>query len=188
MDTANEQRPGFSRENLKRQIAGARYALLLILVFTVLNLVLLVLDAGRYFLFSASVPYYLIFLGLGLDNGFSPLRWNSVGSFTVTGLIISGVILGVYLVFLLLSTKKPGFLWGALGLFVLDTLALIFFSFTLYENPSANLMDGFLHLWAIVELGKGIRANGILKKLPPEQPADLSRIQNILSGISHEER
>ena len=49
-------------------------------------------------------------------------------------------------------------------------------------------MDGFLHLWAIEELGKGIRANGILKKLPPEQPADLSRIQNILSGISHEER
>lgn len=46
-----------SPEYLLKQIAGGRYSLLLILIFTVVNLVLLLVDSDRYFLFSASVPY-----------------------------------------------------------------------------------------------------------------------------------
>ena len=173
-----------SRSALNRQVAGGRYALLLIFLFTIVNLVLLLLNTDTYFLFSASLPYYLTMLGMGMDNQFTSLSWDAIGTYTVTGLVISAVILGLYLLFLCLSTKRPGWLLGALILFLLDSAALAVFTFALYENPATNLMDGFLHLWAIIELVQAIRANRKLKKLPPEEDIDLTRMEDILSGLS----
>ena len=47
-----------SREYLLRQVANGRYSLLLIVILTVVNLIMTILDTNTYFLFSASVPYY----------------------------------------------------------------------------------------------------------------------------------
>jgi len=175
----------FSRVNLNRQVTGGRYSLLLIFLLTIVNLVLLLLNTDRYFLFSASVPYYLTLIGMGLDNNFSPLSWDEIGTYTLTALVISAVILLLYFLCLLLSTKRPGWLGAALVLFVLDTLALGGFSLALYDNPMVNLMDGFLHLWAIVELFQAVRANSILKKLPPEQPIDMAQFHGSLRDMSN---
>ena len=46
-----------SREYLLRQVANGRYSLLLIVILTVVNLIMTILDTNTYFLFSASVPY-----------------------------------------------------------------------------------------------------------------------------------
>lgn len=59
-----------SREYLLRQVANGRYSLLLIVILTVVNLIMTILDTNTYFLFSASVPYYLVFVGMGIENGF----------------------------------------------------------------------------------------------------------------------
>lgn len=163
----------FSRETLLRSIAGGRSSLLLILIFTVVNLLFIVLDVDRYFLFAASVPYYLTSLGKGMDNGFVNGAWDTNGTYTVTALIISVVILAFYLLCWLLSKKKTGWLTAALVLFILDTVALVLFTFALYDNPMVNLVDFLLHAWAIWELGKGAKAGGRLKKLPAEDEMDL---------------
>ena len=56
-----------SREYLENKMKSARHSLLLVLIFTVVNLVLLLADGNTYFLFSASVPYYLTAFGMGMD-------------------------------------------------------------------------------------------------------------------------
>ena len=69
-----------SREYLLRQVANGRYSLLLIVILTVVNLIMTILDTNTYFLFSASVPYYLVFVGMGIENGFVDGAWNVKGT------------------------------------------------------------------------------------------------------------
>lgn len=97
-----------SREYLLRQVANGRYSLLLIVILTVVNLVMTILDTNTYFLFSASVPYYLVFVGMGIENGFVDGAWNVKGTLTYTGLVIALVIVAVYLLCWLLSKKRAG--------------------------------------------------------------------------------
>ena len=166
-----------SREYLLRQVANGRYSLLLIVILTVVNLVMTILDTGRYFLFSASVPYELVSLGMAFDNGFTDGAWNVRGTLTYTGLVIALVIVAVYLLCWLLSKKRAGWLTAALVLFIIDTVALVVVAFALYDNPASQLVDLLLHVWAIVELVQGVRGSKKLKALSPaEEP------QNVYTG------
>ena len=152
-----------SREYLLRQVNNGRYSLLLIVIFTVLNLVLTILDTGRYFLFSASVPYYLVFLGMAIENGFVYGAWNVKGTLTYTGLVIALVIVAVYLLCWILSKKRAGWLTAALVLV-----------FSLYDDPASQLVDLLLHVWAIVELIQAVRGSKKLRELPPaEEPRNV---------------
>lgn len=152
-----------SPEYLTKQVAGGRYSLLLILIFTTINLVLLLTDAGRYFLFSASVPYYLTAFGIGMDYALGGT------TYTYTALVISAVILVVYLLCYLQSKNRTGWLTAALVLFCIDTVGLIFFSFTLLDSPMENILDFLLHGWAVVELIQAVRCAGKLKQLAAQQ-------------------
>ena len=141
-----------SREYLLRQVANGRYSLLLIVILTVVNLIMTILDTNTYFLFSASVPYYLVFVGMGIENGF----------------------VAVYLLCWLLSKKRAGWLTAALVLFIIDTVALVVITFALYDSPVGKLVDFLLHIWAIVELVQGVRGSKKLKALPPaEEPRNV---------------
>ena len=111
-----------SREYLLRQVANGRYSLLLIVILTVVNLIMTILDTNTYFLFSASVPYYLVFVGMGIENGFVDGAWNVKGTLTYTGLVIALVIVAVYLLCWLLSKKRAGWLTAALVLFIASLL------------------------------------------------------------------
>ena len=157
-----------SREYLQKQVSGGQYALLLIVIFTAINLVFLMLDVDRYFLFSASVPYYLVMIGKGVENGFVDGAWSENGPLTITGLVIALVILAVYLLCWLLSKKKGGWLTAAMVLFIVDSVILVVLTFALYDNPMVNAMDFLLHIWAIVELVQAVKANKKLKIMPAE--------------------
>lgn len=160
---------------LEGKMASGRHSLLLILLFTVVNLVMVVLDSGTYFLFSASVPYYLTIYAKGLDNGFVDGPWSENGPYTVVALIFSGVILLLFLLCWLLSKKRAGWLVPALVLFVLDTLALAWCTFNIVNDPAGNIVDFVFHFWAIWELLQAIRCGSKRKKLlseeSPEAPA-----------------
>ena len=101
-----------SREYLLRQVANGRYSLLLIVILTVVNLIMTILDTNTYFLFSASVPYYLVFVGMGIENGFVDGAWNVKGTLTYTGLVIAlvylwpVVLIAVVVVFILRKVWK----------------------------------------------------------------------------------
>ena len=162
-----------SREYLLRQVANGRYSLLLIVILTVVNLVMTILDTNTYFLFSASVPYYLVFMGMGIENGFVDGAWDIKGSLTYTGLVIAVVIVAVYLLCWLLSKKRAGWLTVALVMFIIDTVALVVIAFALYDSPVTKLVDLLLHVWAVVELVQAVRGGRKLKELPPtEEPRE----------------
>ena len=165
MMRANAPADKNSPEYLRAQINGGRYGLMLVAILTAVNLLMVLLDADRYFLFSASVPYYLVFLGKGLENGFADGDWSVSGTLTYTGLAIALVILAVYVACWLLSKKRSGWMTAALVLFSVDTVALLGIAFVLYDNPAVKLVDFLLHIWAIVEMAQAVRASRKLKAL-----------------------
>ena len=130
-----------SREYLLRQVANGRYSLLLIVILTVVNLIMTILDTNTYFLFSASVPYYLVFVGMGIENGFVNGAWNVKGTLTYTGLVIALVIVAVYLLCWLLSKKRAGWLTAALVLFIIDTVALVVIAIAIPQFVSLLLIS-----------------------------------------------
>ena len=160
-----------SREYLEKNLTSGRQSLLLVLVFTVVNLVMVILDSGTYFLFSASLPYYLTMYGKGIDNGFVNGAWDVTGRYTITGLVVSAVVLGLFLLCWIFSKKRSGWLVAALVLFILDTLALLVFTFTIVNDPAGNIMDFVFHAYVIGSLIHGILAGKKLKKLDA-QPHD----------------
>lgn len=166
-----------SRKYQLQQINNARGALLSILLMTLINLVMAVLDTGRYFLFSASVPYYLTLLSKGFENNFVDGAWPVNGPMTITALVISAVILAVYLLCWLLSKKRGGWITVAMVLFLLDTLALVLIIFYVTASPISGILDVLFHLWACWLLIQGFRANKKLKTMPWE-PSDEEPARN----------
>lgn len=164
--------------NSRRATFSTRYNsavgnLLLVVVFTVVNLVLLLVQSGTYFLFSAFVPYFLTTEGMLLTGRFSEeflgeeLWMPAVmgDGFFWAMLVASAVIVVLYLVsFLLAKKQKIGWLIFALVFFALDTLAML----ALGGLEADMLIDVAFHAWVIVSLSMGIHAHFALKKLPPE--------------------
>ena len=144
------------QENLYR---GSRYNLLVVLIFTVINLVMLLVGSGSYFLFSASIPYYLTVFGYMFDN-------YTVGTFTLTALVIAAAILTVYLVCWILSKKRSGWIIVALVLFAVDTLAMLGMMFLSGTGIAAWIMDIVFHAWVIISLSRGLVAASKLKTMP----------------------
>ena len=144
MKRENAQKPDKnSRAYLEGQVRYARNMVLIILLMTLINLVFLLLEYDRYFLFSASVPYY----GVALARIFEL-------DMTLP-LVLAVVIMAGYLICWLLAKKKSGAITAALVLFCLDTLAL--------------LLDLVFHVMGIIALAQGVAAGAKLKNLPPEQ-------------------
>lgn len=156
---------------LASKAKNGRHSLLLIIVFTIINLVMILLDQDTYFLFSASVPYYTTLLVKAIENGFVDGPWTN-GPATMQALVFSFVVLTVFFLCWLLSDKRRGWLIAALVLFIVDTLAMVLFTYVLYDTPVSNLVDLFFHIWAIVELFQAVSARKKLQNLPyPETEA-----------------
>lgn len=151
-------------EYLLRQMEGARKSLLMIVVFTLINVVLLLIgvedylfgDGVTYMLFSASVPYYLAMFGVTFDWG--------IGTYTAIALVIGAVILGLYLLCWYMSKRRAGWLVAALVMFLLDTLVLVAMSVWM-ESLVNDILDLLFHGWAVVELIQAISANRKLNKM-----------------------
>lgn len=165
-----------------RQILENKYSsscgnLLLVVVFTAINIVLLVANSNTYFLFSAYIPYLLADLGMYFC-GLYPAEvygGSTVGmdflskSFLVVMLGIAAVILVLYLLSWLFSRKqKPGWLIFALVIFGIDTVAML----VLNGFAVDSIVDYLFHGWVIYSLISGISAYSKLKKLP-EEPEQL---------------
>lgn len=159
---------------LENQYNGARHNLLLVVGFTVINLILLLTNSNTYFLFSAYVPYVFGDLAMYFCGKYpaeyyggdmANLQFAGNGVFAVLiGLAV--VFIALYLLCWIFSKKqRVGWVIAALVLFCVDTLALFFIG-----GISADLiMDYVFHIWVIVSLSRGVFAHYKLKKLPPEE-------------------
>lgn len=154
-----------SRPYLEGRISSARYSLLLVIIFSVVNLILLLTQSDRYFLFSASVPYYLTAFGMGMDRGVG----GSV--FTVTALLISALILAAYVICWLQSKQHWICTLIALCLFAIDTVLLVVIVINL-ELLQDNILDLLFHAWAVTELTRAVIAQRKLQAMPVELEED----------------
>lgn len=148
-----------SREYQENLFKGGRSNLLLVLIFTVVNLVMVLMGSDSYWLFSAIIPYYLTLFGIVWDGAV-------IGTLTITALVISAVILGAYLACWILSKKRTGWLVAALVLFVLDTLAMLGLMLLLGFGIMDMLFDVIFHAWVIFSLVRGCLAAKKLKEMP----------------------
>ena len=96
--------PRIQRQALISRFAAARSNLLLLVVFSAINLLMLATGLGTYFLFSASVPYLITDLGMFLCGMYPEEFYEGLEgmffldkSFFVIMLIISILILGTFL-------------------------------------------------------------------------------------------
>lgn len=163
-----------AREHLERRYQSARTDLMIVVVLTLVNLVALLFNIDYYFLFSASIPYWLVLMGkmlcgmmpdeyyTGDIEGFEPLD----SSFFAVMLILALIGTALYFVSWLLSKKhRVGWLIFALVFFAIDTVVFLLVTFSV-----ESLIDLIFHAWFIFGLARGIHAYAKLKRLPEDEP------------------
>lgn len=161
------------REILCSRYQSSRHNLLLVIIFSLINIVLLVANSGSYFLFSAFIPFMLVddamfYCGLypaEFYEEFYPGMEFFGTSFMVACCVFAAVVLGLYFLSWILS-KKPrvGWLIFALVLFVIDTVAMLL----LVADLSKWIIDIVFHGFVIFSLARGIVAYFKVKKLPQD--------------------
>lgn len=162
------------RQMLATKYYSARHNILLVLVFTLVNIILLVTNSNTYFLFSASIPYFLVDLGMFLCGKYPAEYYTGElagmeilnDTFFIVALVVAAVIMLLYLLSWIFS-KKPrvGWMIFALVFFVIDTLGMLY----LMDISTDALIDIVFHGWVIVSLTNGIISYFKAKKLPEEE-------------------
>lgn len=162
-----------------RQLAGgrvrtARVDLLLVIIFTVVNIAMIFANSQSVMLFSAVIPYYAVALAYSAHNVFGGLVWLVNGS-----LILAAIVLALYVLCWVLSKKHYGWLIAAAALFGLDTLAVLFLYGVILGDLAAGIMDILLHGLLMYYLIMGAVSGYRLKYLPqtvveeiPQPPMD----------------
>lgn len=163
------------RYTLENKYNTTRYNLLLVIGFTLVNIILLVTNSDRYFLFSAYIPYTVANLGMVMCGKYpleyygsgDPSEYNFMDQSAFVGFIAVAVVLAILYVLPFIFSKKlrPGWLLFTLVIFILDTL----FMFIDAGIQTNMIIDYLFHIWVIVSLAIGMSAGYKLKKLPPEE-------------------
>ena len=136
-------------------VKSARSTLLTAVLFTMLNIVLLLVGSNRYFLFSATIPYYLTFFGYMFD-------YFTVGTYTLTGLTMALIPLAALGFCWYCSKADSRWLKVAAVLFGVDVLAML--GLMLWSGDmSSSLLDIVFHGWVEICLIRGIKADNRLK-------------------------
>ena len=170
----NRPTPFSPRQVLEHKYNAARSNLLLVIVFTVVNIVLLAAKSNLYFLFSASIPYFLTDLGMALCGMHPDEYYEGIGAsveflpntFFFVMLVLAFITVTLYfLCWLFSKQQRVGWMIFALVLFALDTLALFF----LVGISVDSIFDILFHGWVLYYLIVGLSAHAKLKKLPPEE-------------------
>lgn len=180
------------RQLLEKRYNGARGNLMLVVVFTVINIVLMLINSNTYFLFSAYIPYMLVSFGMMLCGMFPEEYYGedlaSLEFFNTSFLWImagiAAVIVVLYLVCWIFSkNKKAGWLIFALVFFVIDTLGM----FVMTGFVVDNIIDIAFHVWVVVSLFLGVISCFKLKKLPADEvvasePDAVSELTNMVES------
>jgi len=165
-----------SRQEFETKYRNSRANLLFVVAFTVVNILLLVINSNTYFLFSAFIPYVLVILGMDVcgmfppeyyGDEFSDLTFFNTSVFAVF-LVIALIITAVYfLCWIFSKNNRKGWLIAALVMFVIDTAGMFFVNGFALDS----IVDIAFHIWVIVSLSLGIHAGHKLKTMPVEEEA-----------------
>ncbi len=168
------------RRRLDDQYKVARFTLLLVLAFTVINLLMRISQTFVFFLFSANIPFYLLDLGMYYGGIYShPSQGVIAAGYGSLGTLFFALMLGVAVLFVtayfvcwLLSANRAIYLKIAFILFAVDTAFMTLTTlFGLADFSIFFLVDLALHGASLYLMGKGIAARRRLLALSTEAPA-----------------
>ncbi len=170
------------KQTLIKNYNNSRANLLLVVAFTVINIVLLATLSDTYFLFSAYIPYALVTVGMMLCGMFPPEFYEGLEQGEFLGQSAFYIFLGIALIFVVLyllcwifsKNNKSGWLIFALVLFSADTLGMFAFQGLALDG----ILDVAFHIWVIVSLVMGISACSKLKKMSQETDGAVIQEQN----------
>lgn len=145
-----------NRNTVKQTYEKARANLKLMLVFTFINIVLLLVGSETMLLFAATVPYLSVIFASAIE----------IVEMRVLGIVIAAVVMALYLVCCIFSKKSPVWMIVALVMFVIDTIALIFMYVAIGEY--SGILDFAIHIWVLYYLVIGVINGYKLRKLGPE--------------------
>ena len=142
-----------------KRYKGALNSLLMIFAFSGLNLVLLLINSDKYFLFSAYMPYllgdYAMFYGGRYPEeaykDFPDTEFFGAGTFALVVAVAVAVLCFYLLSFFMAKKGKGVFLIFALSVFILDTLIM----FSVIGFSIFQILDIIFHVWAIASLALG---------------------------------
>ena len=167
----NQQKAPLSFAALNQRYTTARFNLLIMLGFTLLNVILIAVGSNTYMLFSATIPYVAVQMGMFLC-GKLPAEWYEGESFEflpdfvlfIAIAIAAAIIIYIFMCWLFSSKVRYGFFIAALVYFALDTLYL------LWIFDASLILDLVFHAWVIGYLVIGIVSGVKLKKAPAPEP------------------
>lgn len=133
--------------NKSNALKSARGNMAFVMVFTVVNIALLILDIGVNFPFSLFSPFLTgiwAFLSFTEGDTFGIILYLAV--FVLT--------MGSFLISWLLSLNKPKALILGFVIYLADTAFMIWFYLSLGDNTW--MLDALFHLWVLISMGFAI--------------------------------
>ncbi|MBQ3126419.1 MAG: hypothetical protein IJC15_05045 [Clostridia bacterium] len=170
----NQNHPRLSRAAVQQKYSVARRNLFLMIMLTVVNLILLVFNSGTMMLFSATVPYYTIVVGIVSENS----------AVLTVCIVLTAVILATYVLCWLMSQKHYGWMIAALVMFILDTLAMV--GLYLLFRDFSGIMDALVHIWVLYYLIMGVRSGHRLRSVSEDDWAEVLLAQDGEAASSFE--
>ncbi len=159
------------RQSLEQQYRTSRANLLAVVIFTAVNLLLLITNSNLYFLFSAFIPQFIASIGMFITGKFPDEYYTEEMVFLDSSVFVILLIIAIAITLLYLlawymsKNRRKGWLIFALVLFGVDTISM-FNGFGL-----ESILDLLFHAWVIYYLVVGIRAAKKLEDMPEEDPA-----------------
>lgn len=132
----------------------ARANLLLMLILTIVNLILLMANAGVMLLFSATAPYIIVSIGV----------ISEINVILIICLLITAIILITYFLCWLFSRYHYGWMVAALVLFSIDTLMMA--GMYILAQDISGILDVVIHIFVLYYLIVGVRYGYKLKEQP----------------------
>ena len=165
-----------TREQLEKKFNMSRNNLLAVIAFTCINLILALTNSDLYFLFSASIPLILLYLG-------SEFVWhNGTIMFSAIGIAAAFTSVSLYGVFWILSKNYRAWIIGALVYFSIDILVSLLFLFVLADGIEAfSIIELVFLAWIMYYLITGTVTWSKLRKLPVYDESLLSH-QNLIEA------
>jgi hypothetical protein len=160
--------PMSPRAELERKYKNCRANLLLVLIFTVIN-IFAATFTDTYFLFSATIPM-LLPLGMSmLLNDPEYMAEMGLTAENATTLLIVGLVVGLiltipYLLCWIFSKKRVGWMIAAMVFFGIDCL------FLLTTFDLSMIADILIHAWVMFYLVTGVIHGNKLKHMPEDEP------------------
>ena len=162
--------------NLETKYNSSIANLLLVVVFSAVNIVLLLVNADTYFLFSAFLPYFAVDYGMFLCGMYPEEYYYDMPDTTFEDKSFLGLCIAIAAAFLLAyllcwylaKKKKIGAVILALVMFLIDTAAMLWLTGFVMDS----IIDILMHIWVISYLVIGIVTYFKIKKSPQEEVCD----------------